>query len=65
MLTTFKQLNIFELSPTAFNTDPTNPNAGGNYRRSLIRAIEDSLQRLNTNYIDLYWLHAWDYRSPI
>lgn len=47
------------------NTDPTNPNAGGNHRRSMVRAIEDSLKRLGTDYVDLYWLHNWDYRSSI
>lgn len=46
-------------------TDPTNPNTGGNHRRSLIQAVDDSLQRLKTDHIDLYWLHAWDYRTPI
>lgn len=46
-------------------TDPTNPNAGGNHRRSLMRAVEGSLKRLATDYIDLYWLHAWDYRNSI
>lgn len=49
----------------SLNTDPTNPNAGGNHRRSMVRAVEDSLKRLKTDYIDLYWLHAWDYRSSI
>ncbi len=49
----------------SLNTDPTNPNAGGNHRGSLVRAIDDSLKRLGTDYIDLYWLHAWDYRSSI
>lgn len=49
----------------SLNTDPTNPNAGGNQRRSLVRAVEDSLRRLQTDYLDLYWLHAWDYRSSI
>jgi aryl-alcohol dehydrogenase-like predicted oxidoreductase len=49
----------------ALNTDPTNPNAGGNHRRAMVRAIEDSLKRLGTDYIDLYWLHAWDYRNSI
>jgi aryl-alcohol dehydrogenase-like predicted oxidoreductase len=38
----------------SLNTDPTNPNAGGNQRKSLVSAIEASLKRLGTDYIDLY-----------
>jgi aryl-alcohol dehydrogenase-like predicted oxidoreductase len=49
----------------SLNTDGTNPNAGGNHRRTMVRAVEDSLKRLGTDYIDLYWLHAWDSRSAI
>lgn len=42
-----------------------NPNAGGNGRKNLMRALEGSLQRLETDYIDLYWVHAWDKLTPI
>jgi aryl-alcohol dehydrogenase-like predicted oxidoreductase len=49
----------------SLSTDPTNPNAGGNHRKALVTAIEASLKRLNTDYIDLYWLHFWDYCTPI
>src|SRR5262252_196856 len=43
-----------------FNAEPGNPNAGGNGRKNIYRALEGSLRRLKTDYIDLYYLHAWD-----
>lgn len=48
-----------------FNTDPGNPNGGGNGRKNVYRALEGSLRRLHTDYIDLYWLHAWDTVTPV
>lgn len=48
-----------------FNEQPGNPNAGGNGRKNIYRAVEGSLRRLKTDYIDLYWLHAWDTVTPV
>jgi aryl-alcohol dehydrogenase-like predicted oxidoreductase len=48
-----------------FNAQPGNPNAGGNGRKNIYRALEGSLRRLKTDYIDLYWLHAWDTVTPV
>jgi aryl-alcohol dehydrogenase-like predicted oxidoreductase len=48
-----------------FNTAPGDPNAGGNGRKNIYRALEGSLKRLRTDYIDLYWLHAWDGMTPV
>jgi len=48
-----------------FSADPANPNAGGNGRKNIYRALHGSLRRLQTDYIDLYWLHAWDTITPI
>ncbi|TGQ47835.1 MULTISPECIES: aldo/keto reductase [unclassified Mesorhizobium] len=46
------------------NTEPGNPNAGGNGRKNIMRAVEASLNRLGTDYIDLYLLHVWDRLTP-
>ncbi len=40
------------------------PNFSGNHRKNLVRSLDASLKRLNTDYIDLYWLHAWDFTTP-
>ena len=43
----------------------SDPNAAGNHRKSMVQALEGSLRRLKTDYIDLYWLHIWDQMTPV
>jgi len=43
----------------------TDPNAAGNQRKSMMQAVEASLKRLRTDYIDLYWVHIWDQITPV
>jgi aryl-alcohol dehydrogenase-like predicted oxidoreductase len=43
---------------------PGDPNAAGNGRKSMMRSVEDSLKRLETDYIDLLFLHVWDDTTP-
>ena len=49
-----------------FTGEPgTDANAGGNQRKNMVQAVEASLKRLGTDYIDLYWLHIWDQMTPV
>ena len=48
-----------------FNAEPGNPHAGGNGRKNIHRALEGSLRRLRTDYVDLYWLHVYDMVTPV
>jgi aryl-alcohol dehydrogenase-like predicted oxidoreductase len=44
---------------------PGDPNAGGAGRKAILDQLDNSLRRLRTDYVDLYWLHNWDRRAPI
>lgn len=52
---------------TKFTAGPnaTHPNAAGNARKHMLRALEASLRRLGTDYVDVYWVHVWDFLTPI
>jgi aryl-alcohol dehydrogenase-like predicted oxidoreductase len=41
------------------------PNAAGNQRKNMVQSVEASLKRLQTDYIDLYWVHIWDGLTPV
>ena len=47
------------------NLYPGDPNGGGSSRKAILAACEQSLRRLRTDYIDLYYLHIWDKHTPI
>jgi aryl-alcohol dehydrogenase-like predicted oxidoreductase len=49
----------------SLGSTPGDPNSGGNGRKNVYRALEGSLRRLKTDYVDLYWLHAWDGITPV
>ena len=52
---------------TKFTAGPEagDPNAAGNSRKNMRRALEASLKRLGTDYVDVYWVHVWDFLTPI
>lgn len=41
------------------------PNFSGNHRKNMMRSVEESLKRLRTDFIDLLWVHAWDYTTRV
>ena len=46
------------------HTRRDDPNFSGNHRKNMMQSLDASLKRLKTDYIDLYWVHAWDYTTP-
>jgi len=52
-------------SKYSMSTRHDDPNAGGNHRKNLVQSLEASLQRLATDYIDIYWVHGWDQTTRI
>lgn len=52
-------------SKYTLSTDSADPNAGGSHRKNLVQALEASLRRLGTPYLDLYWVHGWDRHTSL
>ncbi|MCB0405844.1 MAG: aldo/keto reductase [Bdellovibrionales bacterium] len=48
-----------------YGATPGDPNSGGNSRKTIYRSLQASLERLQTDYIDLYWLHTYDDLTPV
>jgi len=47
----------------SLTTNEKDPNACGNHRKNMMQSVEASLKRLKMEYIDLLWVHAWDYTT--
>lgn len=60
-----RQRFVIATKYTLTKPDSTDPNSGGNSRKNMIQSVERSLRRLRTDYIDLYYLHMWDYMTPV
>ncbi|APU14980.1 aldo/keto reductase [Actinoalloteichus fjordicus] len=52
-------------SKYTLSRDQSDPNAAGNHRKNLVLSLEESLRRLRTDYLDLYWVHLWDRQTPV
>jgi aryl-alcohol dehydrogenase-like predicted oxidoreductase len=56
-----KRERIVLATKFTMSRDHKNPNAGGNHRLNMVRSVETSLRQLETDRIDLLYLHAWDF----
>jgi aryl-alcohol dehydrogenase-like predicted oxidoreductase len=54
----------FATTPPNAN-QPVDVNNAGSQRKNMLQAVEASLKRLKTDYLDLYWLHGWDPLTPV
>ena len=53
------------IATKVFNPMGEDPNLRGLSRKHILHAIDDSLKRLGTDYVDLYQIHRFDYETPI
>jgi aryl-alcohol dehydrogenase-like predicted oxidoreductase len=60
-----KRQELVISSKYSISTNLNDPNSSGNHRKNLIQTVEGSLKRLKTDYIDILWLHAWDFTTPV
>ena len=52
-------------SKYSMTTQAADPNCSGNHRKNMVQALEASLKRLGTDYLDIYWVHGWDQLTRI
>jgi aryl-alcohol dehydrogenase-like predicted oxidoreductase len=57
--------NFIVATKYSLHDNLTNVNASGNNRKNMMRSVEESLKRLNTDFIDLFYLHIWDNLTPM
>jgi len=60
-----KRSEVVIATKVFFPMNKEDPNSGGLSRKSILHEIDQSLTRLGTDYIDLYQIHRWDYKTPI
>ncbi len=53
------------ITTKSFNPTAGYRNSGGNNRRHIVKAVDDSLKRLGTDRIDLHFMHQWDDKTPL
>ncbi len=61
----YGQRHQLVIATKVFNPMSANPNDGGLSRKHIMHSIDTSLKRLQTDYVDLYQIHRWDYHTPI
>ncbi len=61
----FAERDRIVIATKVFNRMRQGPNGAGLSRKAIMTAIDDSLRRLGTDYVDLYQVHRWDYGTPI